>query len=491
MSEVLGRRRAGVLLHPTSLPGPGASGTLGNDALRFVDWLVAGGFSVWQTLPLGPTDAHGSPYRQQSAYAGNPRLIDPQRLDELDELPRGIALDGVCDEPLEAYRSFARLASPAQRRAFAAFVRKDRARLLPYGLFELLRRRFGDAPWWEWPDDARRRSRCALRRLLAKERERFRSIAFRQYLFELSWFSLKRYANARGVYLFGDLPFYVDLNSVEVWWEPHLFRIGADGRPSAVAGVPPDYFNEDGQLWGNPLYAWEAHEASGFDWWIRRLELELERFDLLRLDHFRALEAYWEVPAGASTAREGRWRRAPGEKLLETLKARVGDVPLVAEDLGLITDEVRALRDRFELPGMVVLQFAFDGLPDNPHEPTRHRTAAVVYTGTHDNDTVVGWFAGLDDATRARVHAWLGPEPRLPDALIDAAYASPAQLAILPLQDLLGLGSEARMNRPGTTEGNWRWRFAWPDLDPRLAADARRRAEASGRLPAEASPPEA
>ncbi|MGB7215468.1 MAG: 4-alpha-glucanotransferase [Gammaproteobacteria bacterium] len=485
MSAVLGRRRAGVLLHPTSLPGPGPSGTLGNDALRFVDWLVSGGFSVWQTLPLGPTDAHGSPYSQQSAYAGNPRLLDPRRLAELDELPARMEFDAVHDAPLDAYRSFARCASAGQRRAFAAFVRKNRARLLPYGLFELLRRRFDDAPWWEWPEDLRRRSPRALRAVIAEERETFRSIAFRQYLFDLSWFSLKRYANARGVFLFGDLPFYVDANSVEVWWEPHLFRMEADGRLPVVAGVPPDYFNENGQLWGNPIYAWEAHEASGFDWWMRRLVLELERFDLLRLDHFRALESYWEVPGDATTARDGCWRRAPGDKLLETLKARLGEVPLVAEDLGLITDEVRALRDRFALPGMVVLQFAFDGLPDNPHVPSRHRAAAVVYTGTHDNDTVVGWYASLDDESRRRVFATLGPEPRMPEALIDAAYASPAGLAIIPMQDLLGLGSEARMNRPGTVEGNWRWRFAWSDLDPQIAVDARRRAAASGRLPAE------
>lgn len=483
MSEVLARRRAGVLLHPTSLPGPSATGTLGNEALRFVDWLVAGGFTVWQTLPLGPPDPYGSPYRLQSAYAGDPRLIDPARLVELDDLPPRMPLDAIRDAPLEACRAFSELASPVQRRSFAAFVRRERKQLLPFALFELLRRRFDDAPWWEWPPDARRRSPRWLNRVLAEEREGFRSIAFRQYLFHLSWASLKRYANARGVYLFGDLPFYVDLNSVEVWWEPHLFRLDEAGRPLAVAGVPPDYFNEDGQLWGNPLYDWEAHERSGFDWWLRRLKLELERFDLLRLDHFRALESYWEVPPEADTAREERWRKAPGERLIETLRAQLGDVPIVAEDLGLITDEVRALRDRFELPGMVVLQFAFDGLPDNPHRPESHRRLEVVYTGTHDNDTVVGWYASLDDATRGRVAELFGPNPRMPDDMINAAYESEAQLAMIPLQDLIGLGSEARMNRPGTTEGNWSWRFEWRDLDPQLVIDTRRRAEAAGRAP--------
>ncbi|HEX7080513.1 MAG TPA: 4-alpha-glucanotransferase [Gammaproteobacteria bacterium] len=478
MTDVLGRRRAGVLLHPTSLPGSGPNGTLGNDALRFVDWLVGGGFTVWQTLPLGPADAYGSPYRLQSTYAGDPRLIDPRRLAELDELPKRMAHDAVHGAPLDAYRSFCACASPEQQRRFARFMRRDRKRLLPYGLFELCKHRFGGAPWWEWPPAFRRRPSAELLRLLAAERERFRATAFRQYLFELSWSAVKRYANARGVYLFGDLPFYVDHNSVEVWWEPHLFQLDADGRPFAIAGVPPDYFNENGQLWGNPLYDWRAHERSGFDWWMRRLERALERFDLLRIDHFRALESYWEVPASAASAREGRWREAPGAALLETVRARFGSMPLVAEDLGLITDEVRALRDRFELPGMVVLQFAFDGLPDNPHVPEHHRRNEVVYTGTHDNDTVVGWYASLDDATRARVDAALGSSPPdLPAALIEKAYASPAQLAIVPMQDLMGLGSEARMNRPGTAEGNWGWRFDWRDLDPRITVEARRRAE--------------
>jgi len=482
MSDVLARRRAGVLLHPTSLPGAGPTGTLGNDALRFVDWLVDGGFSVWQTLPLGLPDLHGSPYTLRSAFAGNTRLLDPDRLAELDALPERMAFDAVQAAPTAAYRSFRDAASGDQRRAFTAFVQRERKWLLPHALFEVLRERHGGAPWWEWPADVRRRGAGALRRLIAEEKERFRALAFQQYLFELSWSSLKRYANVRGVRLFGDLPFYVHLDSVEVWWEPELFQLDEQGRPTGVAGVPPDYFNEDGQLWGNPLYDWPVHERTGFDWWMRRLEHELRRFDLLRIDHFRALEAYWEVPATADTAREGRWRKAPGDKLLETLEARLGDVPLVAEDLGLITDEVRALRDRFELPGMVVLQFAFDGLPDNPHVPASHRPNQVVYTGTHDNDTVVGWYASIDDATRERVRAAFGGDPKVPEAFIDTAYASPARLAVVPLQDLLGLGSEARMNRPGSTEGNWRWRFAWDDIAPDVAIDARRRAERTGRL---------
>jgi 4-alpha-glucanotransferase len=478
MSEVLARRRAGVLLHPTSLPGSGEIGGLGEDAFRFVDFLCDGGFTVWQTLPLGPADAHGSPYGLQSTYAGDPRLIDARRLALHDELPRGTDFEAVHDAPFEAYEAFCRTGSAAQQRAFAAFMQRDRKWLLPYGLFELCRRRFGGVPWWEWPAAYRRHPSRDVISLLASQKREFRAIAFRQYLFELLWSALKRYANTRGVFLFGDLPFYLDLNSADVWWEPHLFRLDGDNRPVAVAGVPPDYFNEDGQLWGNPLYDWDALERSGFDWWIRRFELQLERFDLLRIDHFRALESFWEVPNDAATARDGQWREAPGAALLAALRERLGDVPLVAEDLGLITDEVRELRDRFDLPGMVVLQFAFDGLPDNPHEPASHRRNAVVYTGTHDNNTAVGWLASVDADTRRRIESAFGhADDRIPDELIETAYASAAQLAIVPLQDLMGLGADARMNTPGTTEGNWSWRFHWSDVAPEVAAIARRRAE--------------
>jgi 4-alpha-glucanotransferase len=309
-------------------------------------------------------------------------------------------------------------------------------------------------------------------------------LLFEQYLFELQWTALKRYANTRGVLLFGDLPFYVDRNSVEVWWERGLFQLDARGEPLAVAGVPPDYFNEDGQLWGNPLYDWEEMERGGFRWWLRRLHAQLERFDVVRIDHFRALESYWEVRAGAATAREGQWRPGRGAALLTALRAELGAIPLVAEDLGIITDEVRALRDRFELPGMVVLQFAFDGSSDNPHLPRHHRRNEVVYTGTHDNDTTVGWYASLDAYAREVVRRSLGltAPPVVPDFLIEAAYASNAALAIVPLQDLLALDSASRMNTPGTTLGNWGWRFAWSQVPAGLAVVCRERAQRCGRL---------
>ena len=484
MTSVLARRRAGVLLHPTSLPGAGANGTLGGEAWRFVDWLAAGGFSVWQTLPIGPADSYGSPYTQRSCYAGYPRLLDAAHLRSLRELPRGLdfAATGVSRD--DTYRSFARAATSDQRQAFARFVRRERRRLEPYGLFELCSERFSQAPWWEWPAAFREHTGSALNEFMAEEKEPFRAIVFEQYLFDLEWTALKRYANDRGVYLFGDLPFYVDLNSVEVWSNRELFALDPDGTPREVAGVPPDYFNEDGQLWGNPLYDWDAMQRRGFDWWLARIEAQLERFDLLRIDHFRALESYWAVPAGAKTAREGEWRKGRGDDLLVALRAKHGDLPLVAEDLGIITDEVRALRDRFELPRMLVAQFAFDGRADNPHLPANHVRNSVAYTGTHDNDTTAGWYAGLDERARAQVSRALKLDapPKVPEFLIDAVYDSASELAVIPMQDLLGLGSESRMNVPGRAAGNWSWRFDWAQVDRGLTAVSRVRAERARRI---------
>jgi 4-alpha-glucanotransferase len=481
-------RRAGVLLHLTSLPGPGSSGTIGDDAWRFVDFLCDGGFTVWQTLPLGPVDSHGSPYCGRSSYGGEVALIDARRLARLDELPRGMEFDAVQTVPVEAYRSFCADASVAQRRRFAAFFARRRRPLSRLALYGLCREAAGGTPWWEWPAPLRDRDPAALRRLVARRRPLFRALVFQQYLFDLLWFSLKRYANARGVLLFGDLPFYMDLDSVDVWWERELFRVDASGKPLAVAGVPPDYFNENGQLWGNPLYDWDAMRNRDYGWWIRRFATQLERFDLLRIDHFRAFDSYWEIPAGAASARDGEWRRGFGAELLALLEQRLGHVPLVAEDLGIITDEVRALRDRFGLPGMVVLQFAFDGKDDNPHLPRHHRRNEVAYTGTHDNDTTVGWYLTQDEPTKRRIAVELGRDAvRVPDDLIEAAYASEAALAVIPMQDLMALGSAARMNFPGNLTGNWSWRFRWDEVDAAIAPTARARAERYGRVRAAAT----
>jgi 4-alpha-glucanotransferase len=481
MCLALAVRRAGVLLHLTSLPGQGPQGTLGAEAQRFVDWLAAGGFGVWQTLPLGPVDAYGSPYCLRSAYAGDPRLIDRAALADIHALPRGLDVPG----PREVvYAAFDAAATREQRAGFAAFIRRERRWLRAYGSFELCSALCDGLPWWLWPESYRARDRRALRALRRERRSQWRALLFEQYLFELEWQALKRYANARGVLLFGDLPFYVDRNSVEVWSEPGLFALDGEGAPLAVAGVPPDYFNADGQLWGNPLYDWDAMERDDFRWWLDRFRGQLARFDLVRIDHFRALESYWEVPAESTTARVGRWRPGRGDALLAVMRREFGDLPLVAEDLGIITDDVRALRDRFDLPGMVVLQFAFDGSPDNPHLPRNHRRRAVAYTGTHDNDTTVGWYGGLDEAARATVARLLGieREPEVPQFLIEAAYASRAVLAVVPMQDLLGLDAASRMNTPGTAAGNWQWRFDWRQVPGALAAECRARAARHARL---------
>jgi len=478
---LLARRRAGVLLHPTSLPGPGPNGVLGKAARRFVDYLAGAGFSVWQTLPLGPVDKFGSPYSLRSAYAGDMRLVDKQTLSSLPQLPAGLPCEGFESDPRGLYAAFCELATDSQRAEFSEFLREQRDWLLPYTLFEHASARFDGAPWWQWPAPYAACDRNTLFAAIAEDEDGFRALAFQQYLFALQWSSVKTYANECGIQIFGDLPFYLDRNSVDVWWERRYFALDDRGEPLAVAGVPPDYFSADGQLWGNPLYDWDAMIADGFQWWHRRLAFHLQRFDLLRIDHFRALESYWSIPAHAVSAQEGHWVPGAGEALLSSLEAG-GPLPLVAEDLGIITDSVRDLRDRFRLPGMAVLQFAFDGKPDNPHLPANVAEHCVYYTGTHDNDTLFGWYLGLPDDVRDHVARTLGVAvSALPGAAVRIALESSARLVIVPLQDLLGLDSSARMNTPGIAEGNWRWRFRWDQFDAqhseqieRLLEDSRR-----------------
>jgi len=432
--QIWSRRRAGVLLHPTSLPGPGRSGVLGEDARRFVDLIADAGFTVWQVLPVGPVDASLSPYLLKSVNAGNPELIDPNE----SHFP-------TKDE-------------------FRAFYDANHAWVTPYALFMALRERFDDAPWWEWPAGLEAHEPHSLADTVEELGDAMRSIIAEQIVFERQWNDLRRYAHERGVLIVGDLPFYVDHDSVEVWWHRELFKLDEDGQPEVVAGVPPDYFSADGQRWGNPVYDWDAMRSTGYGWWCDRIEHQLQRFDAIRIDHFRALQACWEIPADSPTAHEGHWEPVPGDELLSALSARFGDLPLFAEDLGTITPEVRALRDEFGLPGMLVLQFGFDGMPDNPYLPENQVENAVVYSGTHDNDTTVGWFASLDDRTREVLSERLENAHDMPAALIRAAYASPARLTVLPMQDLLSLGTEARMNVPGTENGNWQWRFEWADV---------------------------
>lgn len=443
---VFDRRRGGVLLPLAALEAP-----LGRGGRAFIDWLARAGFSVWQVLPAGPTGEDGSPYWARSDAAGNPALLDPA------ELP-------PADAPAEA-----------QFRAAGADWLPD------YALFEALTRALGGAPFWKWPQPLRERVPEALAVVRRELDGQLRRIEREQYAFHRQWQGLRAYAHERGVRLFGDLPFYVAPSSAEVWTHRELFQLKPNGEPAAVGGVPPDYFSEKGQTWGNPLYDWAALEREQFGWWVARVAAQLERLDLLRLDHFRALAAHWAIPAGAPDARGGAWAATPGAALLAAVQARCPDLPLVAEDLGVITADVTALMRQFALPGMRVLQFGFDGDPANPHLPYEYVNACVAYTGTHDNDTALGWYRSLDEGTRARVDFFLGAREVMPEALVRATLGSVARLAVIPAQDLLGLGSEARINTPGTVTGNWQWRLASGALTRELAEHCARLNASFGR----------
>ena len=479
---LLDRRRAGVLLHPTSLPGPAAHGSLGAEAREFVDFLAAGGFSVWQVLPLGPVDATLSPYQLRSAFAGNPALIDGRSLTDAPWWPAGETAAAGGALIAQAWTHFRQHSGSEAWEQFTRFRTREAAWLLPFALFEVIGRQQHGAGWWDWPAPLRDHDSNAIAGVLKDQIAELSQVMFAQYLFDQQWQALRSFAHQRGVYVFGDLPFYVDRNSADVWWRRSVFRLDAQGEPDAVAGVPPDYFNSEGQLWGNPLYDWDGQRSEVIRWWLARLAHQSRWFDLLRLDHFRALEACWAVPAGAGTARDGQWQPVPGDELLSAVRSQLPQLQLVAEDLGTITAEVTALRERYALPGMLVLQFAFDGSADNPYLPRNHVENAVVYTGTHDNDTTLGWYESLEPRSRGYVDGQLGSSSGMPGALIAAAYASPARLAVLPMQDLLELGSEARMNTPGTVGGNWSWRLPAAAMDDELAAEFRIRAERSGRI---------
>lgn len=469
------------MLHPSSLPGAGGAGCLGEDARRFVDLLAESGFTVWQVLPLGPVDQSLSPYQLRSAFAGNPALLSTTDLVQNKWWPDGASVPAGEQLGREAWAWFRKNSTAGELHDFTDFRAREAGWLLPYALFQVLTRQFDDHAWWDWPLEYRDHDSTTLRRTLRDCADTLSAVMFEQYLFEQQWRALHDYARERGVALFGDLPFYVDRNSADVWWQRRNFRVDVGGVPDVVAGVPPDYFNAEGQLWGNPIYDWEFAKAHDFDWWLTRLEHQARWFDLLRIDHFRALEACWVVPFGAESAREGHWEPVPGDALLGRLRETLPDLRLVAEDLGTITAEVTELRERHGLPGMLVLQFAFDGSPDNPYLPANHVEDSVVYTGTHDNDTTLGWYQKLPDDARHYVDTQLGGSPDMPDTLIRAALNSPAQLAVLPFQDLLHLGADARMNTPGTTEGNWQWRFTWDQLGDDFAAHWREQLVAGAR----------
>ncbi|MDA8390257.1 MAG: 4-alpha-glucanotransferase [Gammaproteobacteria bacterium] len=460
-----GHRRAGVLLHLASLPHDDYQPGLQRSARRFIDFLQAAGLSVWQMLPIGPSHG-GSPYDLASAHAGNPSCVSDEPLPAC--LPEELtAQQGV--ERLEA--AFAFCEARGLPEELEIFLAEQSGWLDDYALYQTLKEREGGRPWWEWPQPLRDREEQALAPVRASAD--FRRQRFWQWLFFHQWGDLRHYARSKGVLLFGDMPFFVGHDSADVWAHRELFRLDAHGHPEVVAGVPPDYFSADGQRWGNPLYRWDVMEQQGFLWWRERLKTQLALFDLLRIDHFRGLEACWEIPAGAPTAAAGHWDRVPGQMLLDSLEKLWGNLPVVAEDLGVITDAVTELRDRHGFAGMKVLQFAFGDDARNPYLPHNHVRNAVVYTGTHDNDTTVGWFAGLAPGLQQRVHEYLGGHESMPWALVRAAMASVADLAVIPMQDLLALDSAHRMNTPGSARGNWAYRLSWADIPDDLAGRLR------------------
>lgn len=482
-------RVAGILLHPTSLPGRWGIGDVGPAACQFVDFLAAAGQRRWQILPMGPAGPGNSPYSAWSTFAGNPLLISPERLMEAgllepcDLAPPPAGPVARIDYPAvreskwrmlrRAHEHYLREPSAQIETAYSAFCGEQSGWLDDFALFVALKRHFGDVPWWKWEPDLRDRSGDALarwRKVLDVEVELIR---FAQFLFWSQWDVVRRHAQERGVKVIGDLPIFVPHDSVDVWVNRGLFKLGSSGRPTVVAGVPPDYFSATGQLWGNPLYDWQAHAADGFRWWIGRIRAALAHADFVRLDHFRGFSASWEIPADSTDATRGAWVQGPGKALFQAVHDALGpthELPLIAEDLGMITDDVITLRDAVGIPGMAVLQFAFDSDMDNPHLPHRHRENQLVYTGTHDNDTTRGWFASLDPKRRRFAREYLHSDGR--DIHIDLmrlALSSVARTAIYPLQDVLGLGSEARMNTPGKANGNWEWRVQEGVLEDAVA----------------------
>jgi len=506
---ILKQRASGILLHPTSLPGPYGIGDLGPEARVLVDFLADSGQTLWQVLPLGPTGYGDSPYQCFSAFAGNTLLISPdvlvcERLLEVSDIAAAPAFPitrvdfgrviefkrSLLEKVYERFRTFG---SDALRQEFDGFCLWAASWLNDYALFRALKDEHGGAAWNRWDRRLALRDERALAEARVRLRDRVEAHKFAQFLFFKQWLALKDYCRQRGVRIIGDIPIFVAYDSADVWANPRLFKLDENGAPRVVAGVPPDYFSATGQLWGNPIYDWERLRAEGFRWWVERVRWALQMVDVVRLDHFRGFAACWEVPGGDKTAERGQWVPAPGRELFETLARELGELPIIAEDLGVITPDVVELRDSFGFPGMRILQFAFGGDSRNLDLPHNYVRNVVVYTGTHDNDTTVGWFNSKAGEGSTRTVEQIERERRFclkylnTDGreinwdFIRAVFASVADTAIVPLQDVLGLGSEARMNLPASTQGNWQWRYEKEALTTRHAERLRELAELYGR----------
>ncbi len=485
-------RKAGILLHPTSLPGPWGIGDLGPEARRFAETLQNAGQTYWQVLPLNPTGYGASPYQSFSTFAGNSMMISFDDLlgegllkeDNLKDFPqfsehevdfeavreaRSQVLDSAC-------RMFSRRASEQTKQQFESFCVEEQDWLDDVALYQALKQKYDGACWQDWPEALRNRDPEALAKAERSLASTVKKSKLLQFFFYRQWRALRWHAGECGVKLVGDIPIFVALDSADVWANPELFQLDEQGKPTVVAGVPPDYFSETGQLWGNPLYAWEAHQQDDYAWWMMRVRKTLEVVDIVRIDHFRGFEAYWAVPGDAETAMDGDWVKGPDHDFFDSMRRQMGDLPVIAEDLGIITDEVNLLRDDFELPGMRILQFSFIGDLKEHMRPDGFPVNSIVYTGTHDNDTTRGWFwrepgenttetAEQIEEERHVVRSYLGTDgSQIQWDLISLAHRVASHTAIVPLQDVMGLGSEARMNMPGTAVGNWGWRFRWEDL---------------------------
>ena len=488
-------RRSGILMHISSLPGPGGIGSLGKEAYAFADFLKASGMAVWQVLPLGPTGYGESPYQSSSVFAGNPMLISCAALREAGLVAYDDGEEFTPDDPERVdYPAVRESKEKLLRRCFAqsegklqkelAAFRRENPWVEDFALFTALKARYGGVMWTKWPDrEVRRRQPAALERCRRELDGEIRYHLFCQYLFFRQWFALKRYCNGLGIRLFGDMPIYVAEDSADTWTHPEAFQLDGEGVPKRVAGVPPDFFSADGQLWGNPLYRWFSLRLHGYGWWVERMAAMAKMYDIVRIDHFIGFANYYSAPQGAPNARTGKWIIGPGKSLFRTLEKKIPGLNIVAEDLGCVNDRVRRLLTAVGYPGMRVLSFGFGGGEDNPHLPANYVTNSVVYTGTHDNDTVRGWIDTADEAALAQARQLLGfdkPEDG-PAAFVRAVLASRADTAMIPMQDVLGLGGWARMNRPGTIGNNWLWRMAPGAATPELAQRLRRENEATNR----------
>ena len=487
------RRLSGILLHPTSLPGPYGIGDLGNGAYRFIDFLQQSDQKIWQILPLGPTGAGNSPYLAYSALAGNPLMISPDILygdglltegdlasikqvfnsQDSSHVNYGLVIQEKFAYYLKAFEAFQEKEGDDEyRQEFIQFCQDYKYWLDDYALYMALKEDSEGAAWFQWEESIAKREPEAIAKWQTKLVDEIEYQKFLQFCFFRQWRHLKQYANERGIQIFGDIPIYVAHDSVDVWANQSIFRLDdKTGAVSLMAGVPPDYFSATGQLWGNPVYNWEKLQQTNFAWWVQRIKGMLEYVDIMRIDHFRGFEAYWGVPEGETTAMNGQWFTSPGDQFFSILKQELGELPIVAEDLGVITPEVEALRDKYGFPGMKILHFAFDSDRSNPFLPYNYvNHNCVVYTGTHDNDTTLGWFEKRSFEDKQKVVDYLGciGEKGIHWSLISLAMSSVANVAIFPLQDILGLGSWAKMNTPSTVENNWTWRYSYDDLNEGL-----------------------